>query len=67
MKKPACPACGGERRSLKVYLCEDCWWLLIPAARTALKRRDNMATARVIELRRQLAAGVPLEGVRVTP
>src|SRR5690606_41475119 len=52
MKKPECPGCGGQRRSLRVYLCENCWWLLKPWTREALKRRDNLATARLISLRK---------------
>lgn len=64
-RKPECPGCGCERASLKVYLCENCWWLLKPWVREALKRRDNLATARLILLRRKLAAGVPVEDVEV--
>lgn len=65
MKKPTCPGCGGERRSLKVYLCKNCWWLLPPWIREALARRDGLEVARLMELRRQLAAGVPVESVKV--
>lgn len=67
MKKPICPGCGGERRSLKVYLCENCWLLLSPWVRESLKRRDSLATARLMQLRRQLSAGIPVEEVRVSP
>lgn len=61
-----CPSCGGARKA-RSYLCPDCWWLLRPWVRTALKRRDTLATARLMELRRKIAAGVPLEEMEIHP
>lgn len=61
-----CPGCGGDRKA-RTYVCADCWWLLKPWVRTALRRRDNMATARLMQLRRQLNARIPMEDVEVTP
>lgn len=61
-----CPGCGMARKA-RSYLCSDCWWLLKPWVRTALKRRDSMATARLMELRRKIAAGVPLEEMEIHP
>lgn len=62
-----CPGCNGERKR-RTYVCADCWWLLKPWVRTALRKRDGgMATARLMQLYRQLASGVPMEDVEVTP
>lgn len=61
-----CPGCGGERKG-RTYVCADCWWLLKPWVRTALRRRDNMARARLMQLRRQLNARIPMEDVEVSP
>lgn len=62
--KLICPGCDGERK-FRQYLCENCWWLLKPWTRTALKRRDNMASLRLLTLRRQLTASVRVEDVEV--
>lgn len=66
MKTPTCPACGSDRKP-RAYLCSDCWRLLRPWVRTALTRRDSMAMARLMLLRRQLWQGVSLDEIEVAP
>lgn len=61
-----CPNCHGARRP-RHYLCLGCWDGLTPAARAALRRRDARAAARLMELHRQLAAGVPLHKIQMSP
>ncbi|MER7973784.1 hypothetical protein ABTX35_33070 [Streptomyces sp. NPDC096080] len=63
-----CPSCRQPRAAGK-YLCGDCWSALPGPARTALNRRGNRATAlhRLQELHRQLAAGVPLTRIEISP
>lgn len=61
-----CPACGRERKP-RTYLCSNCWWLLRPWVRTALNKKDSMAMARLMMLRRQLSQKVPLDEIQVTP
>lgn len=60
-----CPGCNGKRKP-RTYVCENCWWLLKPWVRTALRLRDDLATARLMQLRRQLNTGVPMEDVEVS-
>ncbi|MCP9209628.1 hypothetical protein [Streptomyces cucumeris] len=49
-----------------MYLCADCWWLLKPWVRRALVKRDNLVSARLVLLRRQLASGIPVEEVEIS-
>jgi hypothetical protein len=61
-----CPCCKQPKGSGK-YLCYGCWGNLPGPARAALYRRDDKARDRLQELYRQVAAGVPLAEIRVTP
>lgn len=49
------------------YLCGTCWTQLSREAQGALRRRDAMAGARLIELTHQISDGVPLGLIEVTP
>ncbi|MFF5655261.1 hypothetical protein [[Kitasatospora] papulosa] len=62
----ACPGCTGVRRDGQ-YLCGSCWSLLPHVARRALNRLDDDAFRRLRELRAQLAHGVPLNRIEITP
>ena len=66
MTTTPCPSCRQPKDTGK-YLCWACWGNLRGPARRALSRRDTQARARLIELHRQLAAGVPLAEIGVTP
>jgi hypothetical protein len=61
-----CPACGGSKPA-SYYLCPADWRQLSGAARTALWKRDARAPLRLLELNRQIADGVPLSEIAVTP
>jgi hypothetical protein len=61
-----CPSCRHPKARGK-YLCLSCWNQLPWTAQRALKRRDRSATPRLIELHRQLAAGVPLAEIAISP
>jgi len=61
-----CPSCR-QPKGPRLYLCGLCWGTLTGLARHALSRRDSQAMQRLQELHRQLAAGVPLAEIRVTP
>ncbi|MEU1275290.1 hypothetical protein [Streptomyces sp. NPDC005799] len=61
-----CPSCQQPKGPGK-YLCYPCWGNLPGLARRALSRRDSKAMARLQELRLQLAIGVPLAEIEVTP
>ena len=61
-----CPSCRQPKGPGK-YLCWTCWGNLTGLTRRALSRRDSKALARLQELHRQLAAGMPLAEIRVTP
>jgi hypothetical protein len=61
-----CPSCRQPKGPGK-YLCLDCWNSLSGPARRALNRRGSMAVARLQELYSQLANGVPLDEIQVTP
>ncbi|MDQ0961964.1 hypothetical protein QFZ66_005842 [Streptomyces sp. B4I13] len=50
------PDCTSTRKAGQ-YLCWDCWDALPATARRALSIRDDLATARLQVLHRQLAAG----------
>jgi hypothetical protein len=65
MKPPKCPACGGDKPA-PLYLDRGCWFTLQPAARTALNRRDALASQRLRELYRQLQDGVALHLIEIT-
>ncbi|MGW7359433.1 hypothetical protein ACWGI0_23065 [Streptomyces sp. NPDC054802] len=62
----ACPSCRSPKGAGK-YLCWDCWSTLTSPARRALSRRDRQAVPRLRELLDQIAAGVPLAEIRVSP
>lgn len=62
----SCPSCQGSCPSGK-YLCSDCWWLLPPAARRALSRKDRRAGVRHQELLGLLAEGAPLDSIEISP
>ncbi|MBC9729906.1 hypothetical protein [Streptomyces sp. TRM68367] len=64
MSAPACPGCPGRREPGK-YLCGSCWWALPAAARRALRKPDQYALARLRQLHKQLADGVPPSGIEV--
>ncbi|MFI5685869.1 hypothetical protein [Streptomyces sp. NPDC051636] len=66
MATTPCPSCRQPKGPGK-YLCWTCWGNLPGPARKALSRRDSKAMARLQELHRQLAAGVPLAEIAVTP
>ncbi|MGW0821798.1 hypothetical protein [Streptomyces sp. NPDC002845] len=66
MKTP-CPACRARARQPRHYLCDQCWGNLPGPTRRALNRRDSKATTRLQELHRQLAAGMHLADIQVTP
>ncbi|TLQ45780.1 hypothetical protein [Streptomyces marianii] len=61
-----CPCCRGSKGRGK-YLCLACWSSLPGFTRRALNRRDSHAMARLRELHRQIATGVPMSEIRVTP
>ncbi|MER5882689.1 hypothetical protein ABT160_02555 [Streptomyces sp. NPDC001941] len=62
-----CPAGCGRQRQTGRYLDLECWSNLTARTRRALSRRDSKAHARLRELHTQLAAGVPLSEIEVTP
>lgn len=67
MNPPPCPSCGAHKHPGH-YLCNGCWFTLLPAARRALRRADGIAAARRLgELLDQLKADVPLHKVAITP
>jgi hypothetical protein len=61
-----CPSCRQPKGPGK-YLCLDCWSALPGLARRSLNRRDSKAMARLQELYSQIASGVPLDEIQVTP
>lgn len=61
-----CPSCRGHRGRGK-YLCRSCWEQLTPAARRALRRRDDLAVRRLKELVDQLVEERPLDRIEITP
>lgn len=67
MTTTRCPACPSGRKGTGKYLCLSCWSTLPVAARRHLNRRDSRAFARLRELHTQLAAGVPLAEIEVSP
>ncbi|GAA2107688.1 hypothetical protein [Streptomyces synnematoformans] len=67
MKTTPCPAACGRQRAAGHYLCTPCWWHLPMPARGALRRKDTSAMARLQELHTQLAGGVPLADIRISP
>lgn len=67
MTATRCPGCPSGMKGAGKYLCLGCWSTLSMAARRALTRRDATAFARLRELHRQLAGGVPLAEIRITP
>lgn len=66
MNTTPCPSCRQTKGPGK-YLCWTCWGSLPGPARKSLTRRDSKAMARLQELHRQLAAGVPVTEIAVTP
>ncbi|MEV0963289.1 hypothetical protein AB0J25_11985 [Streptomyces sp. NPDC049910] len=66
MPSTLCPCCRRPKGRGK-YLCAGCWGVLPGFTRRALNRRDSRAHPRLRELHRQLAAGVPLSEIRVSP
>ncbi|MEU4348281.1 hypothetical protein [Streptomyces sp. NPDC023838] len=62
-----CPAHCGRQRHPRQYLCPTCWDALPTPAKRALGRRGPHAMTRLRELHRQIAAGVPLGQIAVTP
>lgn len=61
-----CLKCRRPRRAGQ-YLCRPCWFRIPGPTRIALNQRDSQALARLRELHGQLTAGVPLEGIEVSP
>lgn len=66
MTATKCLSCKQPRHP-RQYLCWPCWKRLPEAAQTALFKRDAQAGARLIELAHQLADGVSLGEIEVTP
>lgn len=67
LNPPACPTPDCQKpKAAAQYLCRGCWFTLQPAARTALNRRDSLASQRLRELYRQLQAGVALHLIQIT-
>jgi hypothetical protein len=67
MTPTPCPACHTRPRRPRQYLCGTCWAALPPAARRALTSRGPAAITRLQQLHDQLADGVPLTEIQVTP
>lgn len=67
MTNTRCPGCPSGMKGPGKYLCLGCWNTLPMAQRRLLNRRDSHAMDRLQELYRQLAAGVPLAEIGVTP
>lgn len=68
MSYTTCPGpCDNGVRGSGKYLCLGCWSGLPMPARRALNRRGPAAIARLQELYAQLAAGIPLADVRISP
>lgn len=65
LNPPACPSCG-QPKAARLYVCGGCWATLPRAARTALNRRDSLASQRLRELYRQLQEGVALHQIQIT-
>ena len=63
---PRCSGCGQDKAAWH-YLCRSCWSKLSETARIALRKRDDMARMRLLELYRQLFHDVPLSEIRITP
>lgn len=61
-----CPSCQGLCPSGK-YVCRDCWYLLPPAARAALSKRDRSAASRLQQLLRHLENGSALDKIEISP
>ncbi|MFE6486618.1 hypothetical protein ACFVGN_27295 [Streptomyces sp. NPDC057757] len=61
-----CPSCRQPKGARK-YLCLTCWDTLPALARRHLNRRDQRAMSRLQELYRQIAEGVPLREIEVSP
>lgn len=66
MTATRCPGCPSGMKATGKYLCLGCWNTLPMTARRALNRRDSGAFARMRELHRQIADGVPLADIRIT-
>lgn len=62
-----CPSCTNRTKGPGKYLCLNCWSSLSLVTRRALNRRDDRAMTRLQELHRQLAAGVSLAEMTVSP
>lgn len=60
-----CPCCR-QPKGPRLYLCGLCWGTLPGLVRRSLSRRDSQARGRLVELHRQIAAGVPLAKIQVT-
>lgn len=67
MTTTRCPGCPSGMKGPGKYLCLGCWNTLPLPQQRLLNRRDSHAMDRLQELYRQLAAGVPLPEVTVTP
>ncbi|MDX3455079.1 hypothetical protein PV396_24580 [Streptomyces sp. ME02-8801-2C] len=67
MANTRCPGCPSGVKGPGKYLCLTCWHALTPASRHALRRRGPGAMARLQDLYRQVANGVPLADIEVTP
>lgn len=61
-----CLSCKQPRQP-RQYLCPPCWLGLSADARRALRKRDNHAGVRLIELTHQIADGIPLNEIEVRP
>ena len=58
-----CP-CGALRRE-GTYLCRSCWFGLRQETRERLRRRDDRARERALQLFRAIRSGTPLKEIEV--
>lgn len=66
MNPTPCPCCGAKRRRGQ-YLCTDGWNQLRVWVREALRKKDDLATQRLLELYQQIGDHRPLNEIEVTP
>lgn len=64
LRKKECPACGAAK-GRQVYLCRECWFQLPPVSRERLSLHDPRAARRLLQLLKQIGAGVPLRSIDI--
>ena len=62
-----CPACGGQMRRPRQYLCKTCWYQLPPLTRVRLRESGDKEKARdrLFQLLSALRRDVPLDEIEV--